>query len=77
MSNQTNPWIKWSLTAVMFFGAIITSLKLSAVSGFFLLFFGNTGWALVQFRMREWAAAMVFVFMAGGWALGIIKYFFF
>ena len=69
--------IKWILTAIMFCGAVITSLKLSPVIGFFLLFFGNSGWALVQFRMREWAAAMVFVFMASGWALGIIKYFFF
>ena len=77
MNKQTNPWIKWFLTALMFCGAIITSLQLHTLAGLLFLVSGNVGWAVVLFRLREWAAATVFVIMGSGWSLGLIKYFFF
>jgi len=77
MTKQTNPWIKWFLTSLMFSGAITTSLQLNTLLGILFLVSGNTGWAIVLLRMREWAAATVFIIMACGWGLGLIKYFFF
>lgn len=77
MIKQTNPWIKWFLTSLMFCGAITTSLQLNTLLGILCLVLGNTGWAIVLLRMREWAAAIVFIIMGSGWSLGLIKYFFF
>ena len=77
MKQQTNPIIKWILTALMFCGAITTSLQYDVLLGSFILFVGNLGWAVVLFRIREWAAMSVFVIMGTGWSLGIIKYFLF
>lgn len=77
MIKQTNPIIKWILTALMFCGAITTSLQYDVLLGSFILFVGNLGWAVVLFRIREWAAMSVFVIMGTGWSLGIIKYFLF
>lgn len=77
MTRQTNPWIKWFLTALMFCGAITTSLQLHNLVGLLFLVTGNIGWAVVLLRMKEWAAAIVFVIMGSGWSLGLIRYFFF
>ena len=77
MNKQTNPWIKWSLTALMFCGAFTTSLQLHTLAGLLFLVAGNIGWAVVLLRMKEWAAATVFIIMGSGWSLGLIKYFFF
>jgi len=74
---QTNPWIKWFLTALMFCGAFTTSLQLNVLAGLLFLVSGNIGWAIVLVRLREYAAAAVFVIMGSGWSLGLIKYFFF
>lgn len=77
MKQQTNPWIKWFLTALMFCGAITTSLQLHPLIGILFLVLGNSGWAIVLIKIKEWAAATVFIIMACGWGLGLIKYFFF
>lgn len=69
--------IKWTLTLLMFCGALTTSLKLHPFMGFVFLFAGNLGWAVVQLRMREWAAASVFIVMTTTWFIGVVKYFFF
>jgi len=77
LRQATNPWIKWFLTALMFCGAITTSLQLHPLAGFLFLVSGNIGWAIVLIKIKEWAAATVFVIMGSGWSLGLIKYFFF
>jgi hypothetical protein len=61
----------------MFCGAITTSLQLHNLVGLLFLVTGNIGWAVVLLRMKEWAAAIVFVIMGSGWSLGLIRYFFF
>ena len=77
MNKQTNLYIKWFLAVLMLCGAVTTSLQLHDLAGFIFLVLGNFGWAVVLFRLREWAAATVFIIMGGGWSLGLIKYFFF
>jgi len=77
IKQQTNPWIKWFLTALMFFGALTTSLQLHTLAGLLFLVSGNVGMAAVCIRIKEWAVAAVFVIMGSGWSLGLIKYFFF
>jgi|TARA_B110000503_G_C7142452_1_gene411449 hypothetical protein len=77
MTKQTNPWIKWLLTSLMLSGAITTSLELNTLLGLSLLVLGNIGWASVLLRIREWAAATVFITMGCSWSLGLINYFFF
>jgi hypothetical protein len=77
LKQQNNPWIKWSLTALMFCGAFTTSLQLHTLTGLLFLIAGNVGWAAVLLSMKEWAAATVFIIMGSGWGLGLIKYFFF
>jgi len=77
LKQETNPYIKWFLTFLMFCGAITTSLQLHILSGLLFLVAGNLGWAVVLIRMREYAAAVVFIIMGSGWSMGLIKYFFF
>lgn len=67
--------IKWLFTSFMLIGACITSWKLHPYIGLFFLFFGNIGWTVLQYRMREWAALAVFAVMATAWGSGIVKYF--
>jgi len=57
----------------MFCGALITSLKLHPVAGFIFLTLGNASWAVVLLRMKEWAAASVFVVMFCTWFIGLVK----
>jgi len=61
----------------MFCGAFTTILQLNVLAGLLFLVSGNIGWAIVLLRIREYAAAVVFVIMGSGWSLGLIKYFFF
>jgi len=77
LKQQTNPWIKWFLTALMFCGALTTSLQLHTLAGLLFLVAGNVGWAAVLLKIKEWAAATVFIIMGTGWGLGLIKHFFF
>jgi len=60
----------------MLTGAFITSWNLHSYYGLFFLFAGNLGWAIQQYKIKEWAAMTVFFVMATAWCSGIIKYFF-
>ena len=68
--------VKWFCTALMFCGALTTSLHLHPWLNFVFLTIGNGAWAIILLRMREWAAASVFVVMCTTWTLGLINYFF-
>lgn len=65
--------LKWVCTSFMFTGALITSLGLHPIFGYVFLVVGNASWGIVLLRMREWAAASVFVVMFSTWSIGLIR----
>ena len=74
MVKEYLPTIKWICTAFMFCGAIITSLQLHPWLNFVFLSAGNGAWAIILLRMREYAAASVFVIMCTTWSIGLVNY---
>ena len=67
-------YAKWLATALMLTGATTVSLQLNTVVGLTLMFLGNATWVVIQVRMREWAASTMFIYLAGIWLAGLIKY---
>jgi hypothetical protein len=66
--------VKWFCTALMFCGALLTSLALHPWINFVFLAVGNGAWAVILLRMREHAAASVFIVMCTTWAVGLLNY---
>jgi hypothetical protein len=66
--------VKWFCTLLMFCGAVSTSLALHPWMNFVFLTVGNGAWAVILLRMREYAAASVFIVMSTTWAVGLINY---
>ena len=58
----------------MFLGAVFTSLQIFIGLNFALLAVGNGAWAIILIKIREWAAASVFIVMAMTWTIGLIKW---
>ena len=58
----------------MFLGAVFTSLQIFIGFNFALLAVGNGAWAIILIKLREWAAASVFVVMSTTWTIGLIKW---
>jgi hypothetical protein len=67
-------YAKWLATALMLCGATTISLQLNPLAGLTLMFLGNTTWVIIQSRMREWAACLMFTYLAIIWLAGLIKY---
>jgi hypothetical protein len=67
-------YAKWLATALMLSGATTISLQLNTLVGLTLMFLGNTTWVIIQVRMREWAASLMFAYLACIWLAGLIKY---
>ena len=67
-------YAKWLATTLMLTGATTVSLQLDTLIGLTLMFLGNTTWIVIQVRMREWAASLMFTYLACIWLAGLIKF---
>lgn len=73
--NTHSGTIKWICTGFMLAGSLVTGLKLHPYAGFVLLVLGNAFWSTILLKMREWAAAAVFVIMGMSWFIGFVNHY--